>query len=164
MEYRFDFIGEINDENIFSLMDFTRSVQDISKLTINISSGGGSVFSAITIYNYLKNLPYEITTHNLGEVSSAAILLYLAGTIRTSEDIAKFMIHPLAIGINGNLPYNKVSELLKSIDIDIKNYGIIVNGVTNNLQEKYDVEYHLKNDSLVLNKTQAFECGLVTNK
>ena len=163
MEYRFDFIGEINDENIFTLMNFTRTTPDITKLTINLSSCGGSVFSAITIYNYLKNLPYEIITHNLGDVSSAAILLYLAGTTRTSEDIAKFMIHPLAIGMHGDLPYNKVNELLKSIDIDIKNYGTIVNNTTNNLQKKYDIEYYLKNESLVLNKTQAFECNIVTS-
>lgn len=162
MEYGFDFIGEINDGNIFALINYTKQIPDVTKLTINISSTGGSIFSAITIYNYLKNLPYEIVTHNLGEVSSAAILLYLAGTTRTSEDIAKFMIHPLAIGIHGDLPYNKVNELLKSIDIDIKNYGIIVNDVTNHLKELYDVEHHLKNESLVLNKTQAFECNLIT--
>lgn len=164
MDLYFDFIGAINDENMLTLRNYIVSQnKPINSLTINISSLGGSVSSGITIYNYLKQQKFSIITHNLGEVSSAAILLYLAGEKRTAEDISKFMIHPLAIGVSGDLPYYKVQELLNGIDADINNYLAIVNEETGNAKGKYNIENYLKNDSLVLNKQEAYNCGLITN-
>lgn len=163
MEYRFDFIGSVNDENILALRNYIVSLNGkISKLTINISSLGGSVSSGITVYNFLKQFPFPIVTHNLGEVSSAALLLYMAGGERTSEEISKFMIHPLAIGVSGDLPYYKVQELLNGIDADVKNYLAVINRETENLKNLYDIEHYLKNDNLVLNKQKAYDCGIVT--
>ncbi len=163
MDLRFDFIGPINDDNILTLRNYIFQNSEITSLTINISSLGGSVYSGITIYNLLKQMPFPITTHNLGEVASSAILLYLAGTTRTAETISKFMIHPLSIGVNGDLPYYKVQELLNNIDADITNYLNIVNKETNNFNGLYDIEHYLKNDSLALDLPSAYSCGLVTN-
>ncbi len=101
-------------------------------------------------------------THNLGEVSSAAILPYLSGKVRTAESISKFMIHPLTIGINGELPYHRVQEILHGIEIDIKNFETVICQETNSLNTKHDVEKLLKSDSLVLDPKAAYECGIVT--
>lgn len=162
MNLQFDFIGPINDDNILDLRNcIANAPQPISNLTINISSLGGSVMSGITIYNYLKRQNFHISTHNIGEVSSAAILLYLAGCTRTSESISKFMIHPLSIGVNGDLPYHKVQELLRGIDADIKNYKAIVDRETNSMNGRYNVEQFLKSDSLMLDWKLAFECGII---
>jgi ATP-dependent protease ClpP protease subunit len=139
MNIRFDFIGSINDDNTLALRNFIDSqahIKPISSLTINISSLGGCVASGITIYNYLKQQPFPIATHNLGEVSSAALLLYLAGSTRTAAPVSKFMIHPIKIGISGDFPYFQVEELLKSIDMDIKNYARIVDSETNSLNKQ----------------------------
>lgn len=71
---QFDIIGSINDEIYAALKNYIYSQPEpISKLTVNIISVGGSVTPAIGIYNFLKSLPFHIHTHNLGEVSSAAI-------------------------------------------------------------------------------------------
>lgn len=163
MDIRFDFIGAINNENILALRNFIESRNEsISRLIINISSLGGSVTSGITMYNYLKQQNFPITTHNLGEVSSSAILLYLAGSVRTASPISKFMVHPIKIGFSGELPYYQVEELLKNIDADIKNYANIVNIETNSLNGLYDINKYLRTDSLTLNPSDANNCGIIT--
>ena len=131
-------------------------------MTINISSLGGSVCTGITLYNYLKGKSFQITTHNLGEVSSSALLLYLAGTVRTAAPVSKFMIHPVKIGIGGELPYFQVEEILKNINADINNYAKIVNLETNGLNQLYDVDKYLRTDSLTLDIEAAKQCGIVT--
>ena len=170
MNIYFDFIGEINDENMLFLRNYIISQKQISQeqnetisnLFINISSLGGSVSSGITMYNYLKQQNFNIITHNLGEVSSAALLLYLAGTTRTASSVSKFMIHPIKIGISGELPYFQVKEILKNIDADINNYAQIVNNETNSLNGKYSVDHYLRADSITLDLEMAKQCGIVT--
>ena len=162
MDCRFDFIGEINDSNIILLRNYICNTPKMTKLTINISSLGGSVSAGITAYNFLKQQKFPIATHNLGDVSSSALLLYLAGSVRTAEEVSKFMFHPISLGINGDFPYYKVREFLNNIDADIKNFALIANKETNNFNGLYDVENLLKNDSLTLTRTQAHECGVIT--
>ena len=162
MEYTINFIYPINDETILAIINFIENHKDISKLNIHINSAGGSTSSGISIYNYLKMQSFPIATHNIGDVSSAAILLYLAGSTRTSEKISKFMIHPLLMQIEGNLPYFKIKEFLNQMDADIKNYSAIVNQETNKLNGKYNVKQYLKSNSIVFDEMSAYKCGIVT--
>ena len=99
----------------------------------------------------------------MGEVSSSAILLYLAGNTRIAEPVSKFVIHPISMGINGDLPYYQVQEILRGIEADINNFKKIVNQETLCLARKYDVEQFLKSDSLILDVHAAYELGIVTN-
>ena len=162
MPITFSFIGPINDENILALLQFVDSHPEATNLLIKISSLGGSVSSGITIYNYLKSLPIPVHTHNLGDVASSAILVYLAGNTRTAEDVSKFLIHPLTIGVSGDLPYYSVQELLHKIDGDIQNFHTVICTETNSLNGLYDIDKYLRNNSLVLNKHSAYEAGIVT--
>jgi len=163
MNLRFDFIGLINDENVLHLRNYIcEQKEPIDHLLINISSLGGTIASAITAYNYLKQQSFHITTHNLGEVSSSAILLYLAGTTRTAESISKFMFHPAKIDGEKELTYCQVQELLKNIEADIKNYSSIVNQETNHLNGMFDVDKFLRFDAVALGIKTAHKCGIVT--
>lgn len=159
----YDLIGSIDYNSIICLQKFIESqTEPIECLTLNISSIGGSLTAGVTGYNYLKSRSFPITTHNLGEVTSAAVLLYLAGKIRTSEKIAKFMIHPIEMNINGSLPYHKVEEILKGMDADIKNYAQIIIQETNSLNGNFNVEESLRTDSIVFDAKEALLCGIVT--
>ena len=165
MYYTFNFIGSVSEQ---SVSDFISTIENIktpiNSITINISSLGGSVTPGITMYNYLKSKQFNIITHNLGEVSSAALLIYLGGKIRTAEDISKFMLHPITICINESSTYYKVQEILNGVEADIQNYSNIINIETNNLNKKYDneIEYYLKCESLHFDKISAHKCGIVT--
>ena len=164
MDVSYNFIGSINDQSVDRFIYEIENIkQPINTLTINISSLGSGVTPAIAMYNYLKSKSVKVYTHNLSEVSSAAILIYLAGEKRTAEDVSKFMIHPITICINESSTYYKVQEILNGVEADIKNYADIVNTETNNLMGKHsnNVEHFLKCESLHFNKQSAFDCGIV---
>ena len=164
MTLTFDLVGNINDELFHELHNAIVSQKEaIDHLHLNISSLGGSVSSAVTIYNYLKKQNFLVTTHNLGETSSAAVLIYLAGKKRTAEKISKFIMHPIKYNTNASLSYFQIEELLHTIDADIKNYGNIVNQETNYLNSIYDVDKCLRESSIVLDYDSAYKCGIIAS-
>jgi ATP-dependent Clp protease, protease subunit len=67
-------------------------------ITIGISSGGGDTSAAFGVYNSLialenQNPHTKITMVNIGEVASAAVVIFCAGNERYSLPNANFMIH-----------------------------------------------------------------------
>ena len=165
MSYVFDYISEINTNNTIALNNYIKSIKNLTAndvLTININSTGGSVSEGIAAYNIIKQLPCKVVTHNLGEVSSAAILLYMAGNIRTASDISKFLIHPVKMGINENCNYYRLKELYANLEADINRYFSVLITEIPNITQIYDIENFLKHDSLVLSKKEAISCGMVT--
>lgn len=166
MLYTFNFIGEINSQNINTLISYINSIENLTPtdtLIININSIGGSVSDGISIYNIIKKLSCNVITHNLGEVSSAAILLYLAGKTRTTADISKFMIHPLAFKLNETCNYYRIEELYNNLETDINNYLTIITTEIPTITQRYDILNYLKCKSLILTKRDAIVCGIVTN-
>ena len=163
MYLEYNFIGDINDITIGNLINWISSHNGpIKHLQLNISSLGGSVSPAITIYNFLKRVSFPVTTHNLGEVTSAAIIMYLSGRERTAEKISKFVINPVKGRMNGDLSYYQLQELVQLLDADIENYASIVNQETNSLNDLYNLEECLKSKSISLNPSQAWACGIIT--
>lgn len=159
----YNLIEDICDASTDRLINCILSIKNpIDCLKLNISSLGGSVSAAITAYNFLKKAPFKVVTHNLGEVTSAAILLYLSGSERTAEKISKFVIHPVKSRTEGNLSYYQIQELVQLLDADIKNYATIVNQETNYLNGLYNLEEYLSGKSLTLFPESAYACGIIT--
>ena len=122
-----NFMGRINSENVKSVQDLIkRQTNPIESLIVNINSEGGEVTYGVALYNYLKSMPFPVYTHNLGDVSSAAVLLYLAGETRTAAPNSRFMIHPLTIELNGSFVLHQVEEHLQILSNNIQNYASIV--------------------------------------
>lgn len=159
----YNFIDGICNESIDRLINCIMSIKNpIDCLELNISSLGGSVSAAITAYNFLKKLPFRVVTHNLGEVTSAAIIMYLSGSERTTEKISKFVIHPVKGRMDGDLSYYQIQELVQLLDADIKNYSSIVNQETNYLNGFYDLKECLRGKSITLYPESAYKCGITT--
>lgn len=74
------------------------------KFVLLMSSGGGDVLSGFMAYNYLKGLPIEVTTFNVGNVDSSASIIYCAGTKRYAVPEARFIIHEASLTITANGP------------------------------------------------------------
>lgn len=164
MHYAITHVGPIDDDFVNNIQRIIYSYEEVPEsLCLNISSGGGSVISGITAYNFLKQLPYPLKCHNLGEVSSAAILPYLAGVERTAEAVSKFMLHPVEIALNTSMPFFKVEETLSIIAQDIENYAAIVNREIPDFSHHYNVIELLKHQSLVLSPLDAHSVGIVTS-
>lgn len=161
-------IGGIYEKETCELIRFVNELNTtVTTLNLYISSPGGSVSYCVTLYNFLKNKQdrLEIHTHNIGEVSSAAILVYLAGEIRTCDNIAKFLLHPITRNISGNLYYHQMVEYMDDFRADIRNYVDILRRETNSLKGNYstDLDILLERDNLVLCSKDAYEYGFITN-
>lgn len=156
-------IGEINDSFVISIMNIIGDLNPLpTVIRINISSGGGDVRAGITAYNYLKQLPCIVHTHNLGEVSSAAVLPFLAGKIRTADDVAKFVFHPATLTLNETISYPRLKELVSIIDGDIRNYATIVSKEIPAFCSDHDIMSLLTHDTVTLTPSCAYNCGLLT--
>lgn len=164
MNLQLEFNAPINSESVMNLRNLiTKQEHPVEWLTFNIHSLGGSVADAIYLYNYLKHLPFKIATHNAGEVTSAAVIVYLAGNTRTAEKVSKFVIHPIKMSANGDYSYVQIREILLTLDADIKNYASIVNAETDSMCGVYSVEDCLKGTgAIVLDAAAAYKCGIVT--
>ena len=99
-------------------------------------------------------------THNIGEVSSSAILFYLGGTKRSCAPTCKFLIHPLTYTMNGAFNYYDFKQKIEIIKSDVKNYAEIVNTETNHLNNIYNIDEYLKYNTLALDKDLAYKCGM----
>ena len=94
-----------------------------------LSSPGGVVALGITIYNVLRGLPIDLTTHNVGNVDSIGTVIYLAGERRFVCPQATFMLH----GVSFTAPpmsqfFEKtLKERLASIQADHERIKAIYN-------------------------------------
>jgi ATP-dependent Clp protease protease subunit len=112
---------EITIEKTKALMDICSNlVQQYSVKTIyfQFSSGGGSVDSAITLYNFLKSLPCEIVMHNTGSIDSAANVVFMAGDRRYAAAHTSFLFHGVGweFGSNQQLKRAQIKETLSMIE------------------------------------------------
>ena len=136
---------------------------DFGMFHILLSSPGGETSAGVTGYNLIKNSPVPVHVHNMGEVSSAAMLLYLAGKIRTAAPISKFTFHPMALNINGTLPPQAVEENINLISSDITLYSSIIRKEAPKFCEKYDIEHILKHETVTLiDHKVCLDLGIIT--
>lgn len=87
-----------------------------TKLTLAISSPGGNVVSGVTIYNALCAMPFEIDTHNFGNVDSIANVIFLAGKRRYANASATFMFHGVGFAGNANERLEE-KNILEKLDV-----------------------------------------------
>lgn len=124
---------------------------------ISISSGGGSAFDAVAIYNQIKKYPGNVTTDNISLAGSAASTIWLAGSIRKISKYALVMIHPAQYG-----SFGESSQLAADAEMVQKvtdNVIAILVDVTGQSVEKMT---ELVNATTWLNAEEALALGLAT--
>ena len=77
-----------------ALTDAVNAGDDICLL---ISSGGGNVSEGLNIAAYMRTLPVEITTHNIGQTDSIANVIFSAGSKRYANANASFLFHGVSM-------------------------------------------------------------------
>jgi ATP-dependent protease ClpP protease subunit len=70
---------------------------NVSEYVVYLSTTGGSPFSAISLYNFLKSLPQKTTVYNMGNVGSAGVTFFLGFQNRIGVPDSSFMIHQTTI-------------------------------------------------------------------
>ena len=158
-----NFMAEVNDKTtsllLYVISDHLKL--GIKKLHINISSGGGSVFHAISLYNFIKGIQgVEIHTHNFGQVDSSANVIFLAGQHRTCSPASSFVLHGVKTIFQGGgaLDEKEFKEKQESLSMDINKIAQIIASATSKELRKVREDI---NKSLVLNAEDAKEYGLV---
>jgi ATP-dependent Clp protease protease subunit len=86
----------------------------VNEIDVRINSGGGDVFAAHTIANYLKAHAAKINVYIDGLCASAATIIAMAGDVIKIPTTAMMMIHDPMAGLMGY--YNK-AELEKVINV-----------------------------------------------
>lgn len=124
------FSAEINPNTGESLIATMANLanQGVEQVTLAISTPGGGVPKGLTIYNTLRGMPFELITHNVGNVDSIGNAVFLAGDQRYACPHSTFMFHGVAapVGEGGMLDRRALEERTEGILADEKRIGSII--------------------------------------
>jgi len=108
-------IGEITPDTLVNVLAQARAIPSDSKeITLNIDSPGGNEAVSDKIASFLDTLGKQITTVQTGIVASAAVKLFLKGSVRKANANFPFLIHNTHIDpkdISVNLDANNSQAL-----------------------------------------------------
>ena len=95
------FFADVNPATAQQLMQALDNChrQGVSDIVLMISTGGGSVHHGVSLYNFIRGLNANVSTHNFGSVDSIGVALFAAGRTRTSARQARFLIHRASLSI-----------------------------------------------------------------
>ena len=114
------FYGPVTPASIEELRNCALSgIQEghADELLISISSEGGNLAAGFTAYHFLRSLPVPVTTHNLGNVESIGVLLFLAGEKRLVVQHGRFTLHALHWGFgSGTVDHDRLAEYTASLN------------------------------------------------
>lgn len=108
-----------------TVIDLQTAVSDllakgVKEVHVLISSTGGDVGAAVAGYNVLRALPVDLSTYNLGDVDSAASILFMAGARRRCAPSSRFLFHEVRAGIReADLTRADLQDRVASVQSDI---------------------------------------------
>ena len=105
----------------------------VQQVYLILNTPGGFVANGLNIYNILRGMPFELTTHNAGNVDSIGNVIFLAGSKRYATPNATFMFHGVGFDITSDqrLEEKKLRELLGGIMSNHRQIGSIIAQHTN---------------------------------
>ena len=94
MQAQIDIIGEITPDTYINVLAQSRAIPaDAKELVVNIDSPGGNEAISDNIASFLDSLGKQITTVQTGIVASAAVKIFLKGSVRKANANYPFLIH-----------------------------------------------------------------------
>ncbi len=135
--------------------------KNINEITLIVSSSGGQVQPSLDFYNFAKNLPAAITTYAIGQVASAAIVIYCVSDKRYSHSQGKFLIH----GIRGNASGFSIKDVEGKIITNLKEQSDKIAEIIKEAtgKEKKKIMEDMTGEK-ILDVKEATEYGLITEE
>jgi ATP-dependent Clp protease, protease subunit len=133
----------------------------VTNVKMYISSIGGDMDSAFRLYDFFKSLPITIETIGFGQVDSAAITVFLAGTNRSATKNCRFLVHEGKFTNTLQLAPLSVHEENLKIFKELENKSISV--IANETGKNYEFINEMAKNGTILNSEKAQEIGLITN-
>lgn len=157
------FYAQINSQTSIQLQKAVEMMlqQGLTSLHLLLSTPGGSVHDGISLHNFLKGIPIEVNTYNFGSVDSIGVIIFCAGVNRYSVTHARFLLHPVAMQVMGNIMLDEpsIAEKLNSLKADQSNIAKVIASTIN--KPVNDV-LNLIHTRTTLESEEALSCGLVT--
>jgi len=96
--------GVKDNSLIKNIVEGISSLDNCKKEPIHVflDTDGGNIKTALSIYDLLRACNAPIHTYAMSEVSSAGVLIYLAGKKRYAFKHTEFMTHPSSLSITAN--------------------------------------------------------------
>jgi ATP-dependent protease ClpP protease subunit len=132
--------------------------QGVKHVAVAIASMGGGVPAAFALYNTLRGLPVHVTMHNVGIVSSAAIVVFVAGDTRVASADASFNFHAPTTALNGDFDVTALRQKADDLETSERRTRLVLVERTGMSVSRIDA---LKGDSETLDAGQAAELGLI---
>ena len=85
-------------------------------LTLHVNSAGGDVFTALAIYNSIKNYPGKTTVQIDGLAASAASIVAMAGDKIKMAENAVIMLHAPSVGLVGFYDAAELEKVTNSLN------------------------------------------------
>lgn len=94
----------------------------------------------MNLYNVLRGMPFELTTHNVGNVDSIGNVIFLAGKRRYACPNTTFMFHGVGFDLNGQVRLEEklLQERLNSVLSDNKRIGAVIKERTSISEQEID--------------------------
>ena len=179
--YVIDFFADINRKTVDALLiNVDKAVsENSSKIVIRLSSKGGLICSAFSAYLELRIKSNVLTIHNMGNVESSAMLLYLAAKTRTAMPGSTFLIHPLSwTYIPEKITLPALKKAIDDLNIDIDHYERIYKNRTEHADNPIDIRKYLENasfdrtsgllnldkDTYIIKTSEALAAGITTEE
>jgi len=157
-----NFRAKVHKKSIDSLIGVMSDMvsKKIKNIVLIVSSSGGEVQPSLDFYDFAKNLPVDITTYALGQVASAAIVIYCIAQKRSAHSRSKFLIH----GIRGGAQGFSIKDLKEKIAPCLEEQsGKIADVIAEATKKnKSDIENDMAGE-IVLDVTAAKNYGLITD-
>lgn len=92
--------------------------EGVTSVYLLMSTPGGAVDEGILLFNTLRALPIELTTHNIGNVDSIGNVVFLAGSKRLANPNATFMWHGVGFDVTNpqRFELKNVRDMLNGIE------------------------------------------------
>lgn len=111
------------------------------RLHVLISSPGGDVSAGIALYNYLRALPIEVLTYNIGMVASIANVIFMAADAknRFACPHTSFLFHGVKAGLGPvQMDLAQVRELESNLKRDQERISEVYQQGTSLTEEKIE--------------------------
>ena len=142
------------------VFQFLASQPKPERVVLYLNSTGGDLGSALALYNLIHKFPIPVSTHNIGEVSSSAVLVFLAGSIRYACNRSLFKLHSLTwtFGNQGGLTRALIEDAaatLAALEGQMKEVVTVQTKITKEAVDKYF------NSSVCVDAQTALEWGII---
>ncbi len=157
------FSAEINAQTSEGLQGVMANcaTQGVKTVYLALSTPGGDVAQGITLYNFLRGMPFKLITHNVGNVDSIGNVIFLAGQERYACTHSTFMFHGVAFNFINQTVKIEEKNAREMLDNILSNHVRIGSIIEERTKLDKAVIPELFRESQTKDATFAKTCGIV---